>query len=194
MKNFNYDADATPLDPDEMAGLKLPHITTRGELDRWEQENINEAFNWLGRKRKEEILTESFVKKLHEKMFSKVWTWAGTFRLSGKNIGVDSFQMRTELHKLFEDVRYLIAKNTFDADEIAIRFHHRLVWIHLFPNGNGRHARLMTDLLLKENLHKSAFTWGSNMGSIDIARKAYIKALRKADVGDYLPLIRFSRA
>lgn len=141
MSHFEYPEGATPLDPDEMEGLKLSHITTRGELDRWEQENINDAMDWLQRRRKSDVLNETFVLKLHIQMFGKLWNWGGKYRQSGKNIGVDRTTISVELRKLLGDVHYWIENDTYGSDEIAARFHHRLVAIHLFPNGNGRHAR-----------------------------------------------------
>jgi Fic-DOC domain mobile mystery protein B len=190
--NFSYPPGATPLDPDEMEGLKFGHITTREELNRFEQDNIGEALQWLRNRRKSDILTEKFIKTLHQRMFGKVWRWAGTFRRSGKNIGADWPQIPAQLHTLLQDVRYWIDHKTYAADEIAVRFHHKLVWIHLFANGNGRHARLMTDLLLEEVLKQKPFSW--NAGNINAQdRDAYLKALKKADNHDYSMLLDFVR-
>ena len=195
MNHFEYPEGATPLDPDEMEGLKLNHITTRGELDRWEQENINDAMDWLQRRRKSDVLTETFVLKLHIQMFGKVWNWAGKYRQSGKNIGVDWTTISVELRKLLGDVHYWIENDTYDSDEIAARFHHRLVAIHLFPNGNGRHARLMADTLLTEVLKQEPFSWGKdNLSKGGDVRKRYIKALKKADNHEYQPLFDFVRS
>ena len=192
MKNFQYPAGATPLDPNEIQGLKLGHITTREELNRFEQDNIHEALQWLARRRKSDILTEKFVKTLHQKMFGKVWKWAGSFRKSGKNIGVDWHQIAPQLHTLLQDVRYWIEHKTYPKDEIAVRFHHRLVWSHLFANGNGRHARLMTDILLKEVLKQKPFTWTvKNIDSDNKVRDLYLRALRRADRHDYSMLLDF---
>ena len=194
MTEFKYPSGATPIDPDEMEGLKIKHITTREELNRFEQDNINEALQWLENRRKSNILTEKFVRVLHQKMFGKVWKWAGTFRKSGKNIGVDWHKISTELHTLLQDVRYWIDHKTYPDDEIAVRFHHRLVWIHLFANGNGRHARLMTDVLLKEVLKQNPFTWNiSRINVEDEVRSLYLKALRQADNHDYSALLDFVR-
>lgn len=195
MVEFKYPGGATPIDPDEMEGLKVKHITTREELNRFEQDNINEALQWLGSRRKSDILTEKFVKTLHQKMFGKVWKWAGTFRKSGKNIGVDWPKISMELRTLLQDTRYWINHRTYPEDEIAVRFHHRLVWIHLFANGNGRHARLMTDVLLKEVFKQKPFTWNlSRINAGDEVRDMYLKALREADNHDYSALLNFVRA
>jgi len=192
---LGYPAGATPLDPDEAVGLKLGHITTREELNRFEQANINEAFEWLESHRSIDILTEPFIKMLHQKMFGRVWRWAGLFRKSSKNIGVDRHQLETQLHTLLQDTRYWINHKTYAEDEIAARFHHKLVWIHLFANGNGRHARLMTDLLLKEVLQKEPFTWDIiGMDVENQVRGCYIKALKKADNNDYSLLMEFVRS
>lgn len=192
--NFQYPSGATPLDPDETESLRRGHITTREDLNRFEQDNISEALQWLRNRRKSDILTEKFIKALHKKMFGKVWRWAGSFRRSGKNIGVDWPQIPAQLHALLQDIRYWIEHKTYPPDEIAVRFHHKLVWIHLFPNGNGRHARLMTDVLLTEVLKQKPFTW--NVGNIDAgdqARDDYLAALRKADNHDYSVLLNLVR-
>jgi len=194
MIEIRYQAGATPLDPNEISGLKIRHITTREELNRFEQDNINEALQWLGTRHKSDILTEKFIKTLHKKMFGKVWSWAGTFRRSDKNIGVDWKQISVYLYLLFQDMRYWIEQKTYISDEIAIRFHHKLVWIHLFPNGNGRHARLMTDIFVKTVLKQEPFIWSEkNINIGDEVRSKYLAALRKADNGDYSMLLEFVR-
>ena len=186
---------ATPLDPDEAEGLVPSHITTQGDLNAWEQANIAIADRWAMRQKKRDLLSEGFVRDLHRKMFDQTWTWAGTFRRSNKNIGVDWTQVSVRLRNLIDDCKYQIAHRVFDADEMAVRFHHQLVWIHPFPNGNGRHARLMADLLVMRLGH-SRLTWGrqeaakSSVGSI---RKHYLTALRKADLGQYDDLLAFAR-
>jgi Fic-DOC domain mobile mystery protein B len=144
---FSYAAGATPIDPDEAAGLLPTHIATQAELDAWEEANIVRGERWALR-RKTAILDEGFVRALHSKMFDQTWQWAGKFRSSNKNIGVDSHQIAVRLRDLLDNTAYQIDKKVLTADEQAIRFHHQLVWIHAFPNGNGRHARLMADLLI----------------------------------------------
>ncbi len=195
MKNsFDYLPGATPLDPDEIEGLKLKHITTREELNRWEQDNINEALSWMQTHRQGDILTEKFIKVLHKKMFGEVWRWAGQFRKSGKNIGVEANQISVALHLLLEDTKHWITEKVYPADEIAVRFHHKLVWIHLFPNGNGRHARLMTDMLLTNVLKQKPFSWIiEEVEDNDKVREFYLNALRKADAGDYSNLLKFAQ-
>jgi len=153
MIDLKYPPGATPLDPNETEGLKIRHITTREELNRFEQDNINEALQWLGTRRKSDILTEKFIKTLHKKMFGKVWSWAGSFRRSDKNIGVDWKQIPVFLRALLDDVKYWLEHNTYSPEEAAVRFHHKLVWIHMFPNGNGRHARLMADVFVNTVLN-----------------------------------------
>lgn len=195
MNNFQYPTGATPLEPEELEELKIGHITTREELNRFEQDNINDALQWLKIRRKSDVLTEKFIKTLHQKMFGKVWRWAGMFRRSGKNIGLDWVQMPVQLHTLLQDTRYWVEHKTYPEDEIAVRFHHKLVWIHLFPNGNGRHARLMTDIVLKDILKQKPFTWDvKNFDTEDKVRNLYLNALRAADRGDYLKLLEFVRS
>ena len=192
MIELNYPEGATPINAEEIEELLPTHITTQAELDRWEQDNINEALAWVEERKPADILNESFMKLLHKKMFCNVWKWAGKFRKSEKNIGVSWYKIPVELKQLCDDVEYWIENKTFSKDEIAARFHHRLVSIHLFPNGNGRHARLVADLLLEDILNKPPFTWGSaNLVKSTDDRKRYIESLITADRGDYELLMNF---
>lgn len=190
---LEYEPGATPLDPDEINGLIPLHITTQGQLNEWEEENILSAENWLFSKSNyRDFLTIDFTKLLHEKMFNNTWRWAGIFRNTAKNIGTEPQQITTELKKLLDDVRYQIIHKTYPINEIAYRFHHRLVWIHPFPNGNGRHARMMTDLLLVQ-AGEPRFTWGEKnaFNKEGVARAQYIQALKNADKHDYTVLATF---
>jgi Fic-DOC domain mobile mystery protein B len=191
--NLDYAPGATPLDADELASLIPSHITTQGELNEWEQLNIVQGDTWA-RKQRKEILDEGFLRRLHQQMFGETWRWAGTFRKSDKNIGVDWLQIGVELKKLLDDVRYQMANDSLPPDDIAVRFHHRLVAIHPFPNGNGRHARLMADLLV-ERLGRPRFTWGSaSLTDANETRQRYIAALQAADARDIAPLLAFARS
>ncbi len=186
---------ATPLGPNESEGLLFSDITTRGELDRLEQENIAEGEERAFRRVRRDLLTVPFVKRLHQRMFGSDWKWAGQFRTTDKNIGIASWQITEELKKLVDDVSVWVANSTYSADEIAARFHHRLTVIHPFPNGNGRHARLLADLLLVQKLKKPRFTWGSGtVADPSELRKRYVVALRAADRHDYGPLLAFVRS
>ncbi len=194
MSDCDYPEGATPIGPDEAGGLLLTHITTRGELDRWEQDNIVEALIWLEKTTPADILNEQFVKELHRRMFASVWKWAGHFRRIDKNVGGPWYQISTNLKNLFDDVRLWIELQKYPPDEMAIRFHHRLVLTHPFPNGNGRHARLMTDLLLENILNCPRFTWGSeDLSRAGNSRQRYIAALHAADKYNYEPLREFVR-
>lgn len=193
---FQYAPGATPLDPDEAEGLMPTHITTQGDLNAWEQTNILQGTRWASRQKKRELLDEGFVRDLHKKMFDQTWRWAGTFRKSNKNIGVDWPQIALKLRDLLDNTRYQIEHQVFELDEIVVRFHHQLVWIHAFPNGNGRHARLMADLLAMR-LGLPRMTWGGGavaFMSVGTVRKQYLKALRAADQGLFENLIEFSRS
>ena len=184
---------ATPLEEEERALLIPKHITLMSELNALEHANILMAEQWASRSRF--VLTVSYMKTLHKKMFDQIWKWAGRFRKTEKNIGVDAYRIETDLQQLIDDVVCQIENQSFDFDEIATRFHHRLVFIHAFPNGNGRHARLMTDLLLHRN-RKERFTWGhSQLRNSDASvRQDYISALRLADAHDISPLLAFVRS
>ena len=186
----------TPLDPDEMEGLKHLHIQTRGELNQLEQHNIQEGYKWLARQRKhKDLLTEAFILDLHKQMLGQVWFWVGSFRRTEKNIGVDPLVINVELRNLLEDAKYWAEYRTYNREEFAARFHHRLVKIHPFPNGNGRHARIMTDVILENILDVSPIEWGAR--TLDVEgehRQNYINTLRAADNNDYQPLIDFVSA
>ena len=190
---IDYPEGATPLDPDEMEGLKHKHVTTRGELDHLEQANVQSGLQWMRKSRKNDILNEKFVRDLHRKLLGDVWKWAGIFRTTEKSIGVDPLEIAVNLRMLLDDVRYWIKNETYSPEQIAIRFHHRLVSIHLFPNGNGRHARIMADALLMKAFGKQPIDWagGHDFQSMGERRKEYLTALRTADQGNYTPLLAF---
>ncbi|AMP02411.1 fic/DOC family protein [Collimonas pratensis] len=184
---------ATPLDPDELAGLIPRHITLKRELDEYEQANILQAQAWAESRIRKNMLNERDLRQLHKRMLDKTWRWAGTFRKTEKSIGVDPARISVDLHNLLEDVKCWRELNTYPIDEQAARLHHKLVLIHLFPNGNGRHARLFTDCFLRY-CGVQPFTWGSvNLVDASDTRAAYIAALRAADNRDYGPLLAFVR-
>lgn len=195
---LHYPSGATPLDPEELEGLIPDYITTRGELNELEHQNIQDAILWIQKRRTIEVSDASFLHELHKQMFGQVWKWAGRARKSGKNIGVDWTQISTQTAHLLGDLKFWIEKQTFPPDEIAARFHHRLVQIHIFPNGNGRHSRLVTDLLL-EQWGEAPFSWGARADQTPIEaesarREEYIGALRAADKNDYTTLLTFVRS
>lgn len=195
--NLEYIKGQTPIDEEEKEGLLIKTISTRGELDEFEQSNIQKAVEW-SLKRKfsyKTILTVSFIKELHEQMFSEVWEWAGTFRRSDKNIGVDKYHIEQHLIALLDDCKFWIENNIYEDDEIAIRFKHRLVKIHLFPNGNGRHARICADILISHALNKPIFTWGGkDLTEQSETRTKYLTAIYQADQEIIEPLIAFARS
>jgi len=187
----------TGLDDNEKEGLRITTITTHGELDEYEQLNIEKAIEWTIPKKfkADDLLTEDFIKLLHKKMFNDVWKWAGEFRRTEKNIGVDWIQIGIKLRMMLDDARIWIANKVYPPEEIAIRFKHRLVSIHCFPNGNGRHSRIMADLIMEKIFNEPIFTWGNpNMAKADETRQHYIKALKEADNGNIGPLIEFARS
>ena len=183
----------TPLDADELEGLRFKHVSTRGELNQLEQANILEGMDWLKKQKSPAVLTEDFVRNLHQKLFGKVWKWAGSFRETEKNIGVDPTQVAMQLRQLLDDTRYWIEHETYPPKELAARFHHKLVYIHLFPNGNGRHARLMADTLLTKLMAASSIDWagGYSLENMNERRAQYIAALRAADKHDFSELLAF---
>jgi Fic-DOC domain mobile mystery protein B len=192
---FKYQKGQTPLDQNEIDGLLLKTITTMGELNEFEQMNIEKAVEWTIHNKftQELILSEEFVKLLHKKMYSDVWRWAGHFRKSDKNLGINWTQIRIQLKILLDDVNFWIENNIYTPVEIAIRFKHRIVSIHCFPNGNGRHSRLIADIIMESIFASEPFYWHqSNMVKADDTRQKYIDALQAADKGKIKPLIEFA--
>ncbi|MEI8320751.1 MAG: mobile mystery protein B [Alphaproteobacteria bacterium] len=191
---FVYAEGATPFEADEIHNLLQKHISTQKELDELEQRNIVQGSLWAFSEKRKNILTSSFLLKLHKKMFDEVWSWAGKQRDYQTNIGVAPHMISLEIAQLLGDVEFQIQSSTYHLDEIVARFHHRLVCIHPFRNGNGRHARLMADLLLY-NQNQPIFTWGKDsLGSPTDLRKSYITALKSADKNDINSLLAFVRS
>ncbi len=194
---IEYIEGQTPLDDDEKEGLRIPSITTREELDEFEQLNIEKAIQWtFGKKISvEQLFSEKFIKELHKRMYGEVWKWAGTFRTSEKNLGIKNYLIAIELKQLLDDAIFWKENNTYSPSELAIRFKHRLVSIHCFANGNGRHSRLMADLIMEKLYDSNFFSWGSsNLVKANETRSNYIQAVRKADNNDIEPLISFAKS
>lgn len=193
--NFDYAPGATPLDPDEAAGLMPSHIANHAQLNEWEMVNILEGEHWAFSRKHKNMLDSDFVRRLHRRMFGDTWRWAGAFRTTEKNIGIDPIQIPLALHNLCEDVKTQLEYKSYPLDEIAARFSHRLVAIHPFANGNGRLSRTLADLLLVQHGAKR-FTWGAGADLVakgDV-RQRYLDALRAADGQDYGRLLAFVRS
>lgn len=183
----NEPEGATPIDADEARDLIPQHLQTRDQLNTWEQENILFASKWTNTLR-ESVLSDEKLRELHRRMFGRTWKWAGQYRRSNKNIGVEWPVIATEVRVLTKDARFWLEHETYSIDEAAVRLHHRLVSIHPFPNGNGRHSRLWCDTLLRQH-GRPPFKWkNAELDKMTTARHAYIHALRAADLNDYSPL------
>lgn len=190
---FEEPDDATPLTPEERRELIPSHIAYRSELNEAEEENIARAQDWAFSRRRDP-LSERFIRDLHRHMLGDVWRWAGRFRTSERNLGVVYYEIPMAVRQLLEDTKAWVEFKTYSPDEIAVRFHHRLVQIHPFPNGNGRHARLMADILVM-NFGKERFSWGSaKLRDAGDVRRRYIDALQAADNHDIGPLIEFAHS
>ena len=195
--DLEYIDGQTPIDEEEKEGLRIETISTKVELDEFEQLNIEEALQWvLSKKFKaKKVFSERFICNLHKRMYGNIWTWAGEFRKTDKNIGIDKHQIPIQLKMLCDDSMFWIENNTYSMEEIAIRFKHRLVSIHCFPNGNGRHSRLMADIIIEKLFDKEPFSWGAgNLTQSGDTRTAYLKAVKLADIGKYQPLLDFARS
>jgi len=191
---FDEDDEAnTPLTAEEREQLIPAYITLRHELNEAEQVNIGEALRWA-MSRKRDVLDQDFLSELHRRMFGDVWRWAGQYRTTARNIGVDAYRIATDVRQLVDDARYWVKHGTFPPDETAVRFSHRLVAIHPFPNGNGRLSRLVGDLLARQ-LGQPAFSWGrSSLIDAGATRVHYVEALWAADNHDIEPLLLFARS
>lgn len=186
----------TPLSQDELADL-IPSLATKQELNEFEYFNILMAREWALKDQTPPpgMVQDDYVRKLHEKMFDQTWKWAGKYRKTEKTLGIPVHQILEQLGALFGDAEFWLEKKTYSPDETAIRFHHRLVLIHPFPNGNGRHARLMADTLAIK-LGRETFTWGGGKDLVGSGetRDLYLKAMRQADAGNIKPLLEFARS
>lgn len=194
---FQEPEDATDLSPDERRALLQTWIANRADLNRAEAQNILNGTAWARRRRGRnpvDLLNDAFAMALHKRMFGDVWSWAGKYRDRESNIGVKPHLISTEVPTLFGDARYWVEHQSYGPDELATRVHHRLVAIHPFPNGNGRHTRLMADLLV-ERLGQEPFTWGrDSLAEVGVLRSRYVAALKAADNHDIAPLLRFARS
>jgi Fic-DOC domain mobile mystery protein B len=191
---FDRDDDAnTPLTAEEREQIIPSYITLRHELNEAEQINIGVALRWADARRRD-ILDRDFLSELHQRMFGDVWRWAGQYRTTARNIGVEAYRIAMDVQQAIDDARYWVGHATYQPDEIAVRFSHRLVAIHPFPNGNGRFSRLVGDLLALQ-LGQSLFTWGRvNLVDAGETRARYVEALRAADNHDIGPLLLFARS
>jgi Fic-DOC domain mobile mystery protein B len=184
----------TPLSDEERRDL-IPSLSTQRELNEFEFANIRSARDWARQPRrlaKADITSASYLIDLHRRMFNATWRWAGRFRTTEKTIGVSPVRLQSDLGALLGDARYWL-EHREPIDETAVRMHHRLVYIHLFPNGNGLHARLVADLLVQKH-NRPPLSWGSGTAATPVVRAAYLAALRQADQHDYGPLFTFARS
>lgn len=195
--NLQYHAGQTPIDEEEKDELLLTTISTRGELDEVEQSNIANAIEWSIKRKfsQDKILSPGFLRELHQRMFSEVWEWAGKYRKTNKNLGVDKFTIEQELIKLLDDGKFWIEHKIYPSDEIAIRLKYRMVSIHPFPNGNGRHSRIYADIFISHIFNLPVFSWGGrNLNYEGENRLRYLRALYQADQGNIQALIQFARS
>lgn len=186
---------ATPLSPDDLLGLKLPHVQTRAQLNEIEAANILQGQNWVSSLKVltlDDIFSRDFVIALHKNLFGDIWQWAGTFRLRELNIGVEPKNIPIDLHNFLEDAKCWLEFKHFSDLELSARIQHKLVQIHPFVNGNGRHARIFTDIVRVFLLNKKPLRWAkAKLEDMTTERAAYIAGLRKADGGDFSEMVDY---
>lgn len=194
---FQAKENETPLTEAEKLDL-IPSLSTRAELNEAERANILEARVWALRRRtlqREDLLTDAFGRELHRRMFGRVWRWAGSYRKTERNLGWEVHRLTEGTYNAFADVRTWLEYETYSVPEVAVRLHHQLVRVHPWPNGNGRHARLMADVVVAAR-GSADLTWGAGADIVTPgdARQRYIAAIRAADAGDFAPLLAFARS
>lgn len=194
---FASDAGNTALSPEEQLDL-IPSLTTRAELNEAERTNIHAARVWAMRPRtlkRPDLLTDTFARELHKRMFNQTWRWAGRYRTTEKNLGWDVARIAEGTRNAFDDAKAWMEFSTYPLHEAAVRLHHRLVVIHPWPNGNGRHSRLSADIMVAAS-GAEELTWGSrgNLVTPGEARRRYLEAIKQADEGNVAPLLAFARS
>jgi Fic-DOC domain mobile mystery protein B len=196
--NQKYPDGNTPIRPEKAEQL-IPRISTTGELNEYEALNILRAREWAFDSRtmkSTDPLEEPYVRELHHRMFDNVWKWVGTYRQTERNIGCDPKEIAQRIPQLLANTRYWLENKTFSTDEALLRFHHQLTKIHPFANGNGRHARMIADVVAVK-YGKVEFTWaaGKDLVAQGDARTRYLAALRTLDAkeNDVKPLLDFAR-
>jgi Fic-DOC domain mobile mystery protein B len=186
---------ATPLGPDETDLLIPTDVATRADLNAVERDNILSARLWAFSRRgivdADTLLQTTTLDAIHRRMFGNVWKWAGKRRTRDTNIGSDPAEIVMRLKDVLDDARYWHDHNTFDRIETAVRIHHRIVQVHPYVNGNGRHARFVADLYLHVN-GEDTLPWRPDESDTSVGRATYISALQLADRGDYAALIAYA--
>ncbi len=191
---YRADFGDTPLTADEIQGL-IPSLATQRELNEVEFANVMSGRRWALSPRRlatADVLNVSYLLELHRHMFDATWRWAGKVRTTERTLGVPPHRILPDLGALLGDADYWVKNSSHPPDELALRFHHRLVSIHPFSNGNGRHSRLAADILALR-LGRPIFPWGGTSSNDEARRREYLAALRSADGQDYSPLVAFAR-
>jgi len=193
--NVVYETGQSHLDSEELAGLKITGIKELSDVLPFESKNIAKATVWSEKNQfgSDKIFTEIFIREIHKRMFGDVWQWAGKYRLSNKSMGVEKSLISKELKQLFSNTKFWIESESYNPDEIAIRFMHRLMQLQCFPGGNARHAKLMSDIVIEHILNGEIFTWGESLNDPKLAREKFLDALKKADKGKMDDLLKIAR-
>jgi len=196
---------STPIEPDDHQFLvpEMKHLITWADVDAEEASNIAKGRAWLIAQHftLDDLFDTLTLRTIHQRMFGKVWTWAGSVRRRETSIGIDPSQIQTQFEQLVQNFRWRAANadeigfSEEERRELGIRFHTEMVAIHAFVNGNGRHARLVANLVDSAmglgSLADPLYPWGARSGLPSAeSRKLYLDAIKLAGSrGEYGPLL-----
>ena len=193
---FGMVSGETPIDPSK---LKKSHkwIKNRAQLAEVEAKAVGLVHaKYLHGKpdRRRAPFTFKWMMNVNKEMFGKIWVWAGVRRkIELAGVGSKPYNIEVEVNELLGDM-VVWTDTGMPLIEQATRLHHRAVFIHPFENGNGRWARLLSNILLKQN-DGAIVSWPDDnlVGCSSAIREEYISCLKAADQGDVEPLLGLHR-
>lgn len=126
------------------------------------------------------VFDSRLILDLHHIVFGNLYLWAGKWRNVVTNIGIDVGKIPYAIAEYADHVNYM--KNAAMDREGLVNClfytHHRYTQIHPFNNGNGRTARLITDLVANMNGYQNIQLYVRDAGA---ERENYKAALKAAD-------------
>lgn len=164
-------------------------ITIKGKSlrEHFETHNHDKAIDYLFSIVNEDYVLRSIdILALHGLVLRSIEDdFAGRLRNGGVRISGANFvpPNANKVSVLLDELIDFINTNPLDLNdiELAAVFHHKLVWIHPFFDGNGRTVRLAMNLLLMRCDFPPAIILKND-------RKKYYEALNQANAGNYQKL------